>query len=118
MDEEGEVTDPVIYADEDEDADDLNDELNLSNSLIDGNVEDSTKRQYMAKLLNFKVWLQVKHPQLVMNNKICYEDIEVNVLKEFFDLCFHPSLPRSLLSCEFIRAVCMNFITRGWGLIF
>ena len=87
MDDDSEIMDEVISEHDEDDIDeddDPNNELNLSNSFIDGNVEDSTKRQYTTKLNNFKKWLQVKHPQLVVNNKVVYEDIDVKTLKEFF----------------------------------
>ena len=48
MDDDSEIMDEVISEHDEDDIDedaDPNDELNLSNSFIDGNVEDSTKRQ-------------------------------------------------------------------------
>ena len=57
---ESAVMDRVIHGHEDEAVDDANEKLNLSNSFIFGNVGTSTKRQYVAQLLNFKIWLQVK----------------------------------------------------------
>ena len=61
-----------------------NEDLDLANRYIDGNVEESTKGQYGQKLKHFKQWLLAKHPNLIIRDAIVYPDLTIEILKEFF----------------------------------